>query len=371
MRQLLHVICSALVLMPGTSVALEFNMPAGVTQTSQSIYGLHMTIFYICLVIAIVVFGVMFWSIFHHRKAKGAKASQFHGNVLVEVVWTIIPFLILVGMAIPATTTLMDMYDASESDIDIQVTGHQWKWHYKYIGEDLGFFSILATSKEEIENRKKKNPNYLLEVDNALVVPINKKIRFLFTSNDVIHAWWVPDLAIKKDAIPGFINESWTRIDKPGTYRGQCAELCGMHHAFMPIEVKAVTETEYVAWLDQQKAAKQAEVASTELEWSQDQLITAGAKIYEKNCAVCHQADGSGIPQAFPALNGSPIVQGPIADHMAIVIKGRLEKGMPAFGEQLSAVDIAAVITYERNSWDNQTGDKVTPAEVQSFIDKQ
>ncbi len=371
MRRLLHLFCLALVFIPEPLLALEFNMPRGVTDTSQSIFGLHMTIFYICLAIAIIVFGVMFWSIFHHRKSKGAKAAQFHGNVLIEIVWTIIPLIILVLIAIPSTITLVDMYDAGESDIDIQVTGHQWKWHYKYIGEDVDFFSILNTSREEIENRKKKNPNYLLEVDNALVVPINQKIRFLFTSNDVIHAWWVPDLAIKKDAIPGFINESWTRINEPGTYRGQCAELCGKHHAFMPIEVKAVPEAEYLAWLDEQKAAKLAVAASAEKDWSMDELMAAGATVYEKNCAVCHQADGSGMPPAFPPLNGSAIVQGDKVGHIEIVVHGRLEKGMPAFSEQLSAVDIAAVITYERNSWDNQIGDIVTPAEIQAMMEKE
>lgn len=371
MCRLLHLLSLALVFTPTPLLALEFNMPSGVTDTSQSVFNLHMTIFYICLVIGAVVFGVMFWSIFHHRKSRGAKAAQFHSSTLVEVIWTIIPFLILVGIAIPATSTLSDMYDSSESDIDIQVTGHQWKWHYKYIGEDVDFFSILSTSREEIENRKKKNPNYLLEVDNPLVVPTNKKIRFLFTSNDVIHAWWVPELAIKKDAIPGFINESWTRINEPGLYRGQCAELCGKHHGFMPIEVKAVPEAEYLAWLDEQKAAKLAKAASADKDWSRDELITAGATVYEKNCAVCHQADGSGVPGAFPALNGSQIVQGDKTGHLDIVVNGSVAKGMPAFGEQLSAVDIAAAITYERNSWDNQTGDRVTPAEVQTLMDKQ
>ena len=371
MRQLLHLFNIALVLIPSTAAAWEFNMPVGVTETSQSVYGLHMTIFYICLFIAIVVFGIMFWSIFHHRKSRGANAAQFHSSTLVEVIWTIIPVLILVAMAVPATRTLSAMYDPTESDIDIQVTGHQWKWHYKYIGEDVDFFSILNTSREEIENRKKKNPNYLLEVDNALVVPTNKKIRFLFTSNDVIHAWWVPDLAVKKDAIPGFINEAWTRIEEPGLYRGQCAELCGKHHAFMPIEVKAVPEDEYLAWLDEQKAAKLAVADSASKDWSMDELMTAGAIVYEKNCAVCHQADGSGVPGAFPALNGSAIVQGDKAGHLNIVIKGNLAKGMPAFGEQLSAVDIAAAITFERNSWDNQTGDMVTPAEVQPLMENE
>lgn len=367
----LHLFCLALVLPPAPLWALEFNMPAGVTDTSQSVFNLHMTIFYICLAIAVVVFGVMLWSIYHHRKSKGHQAAQFHGNILVEIIWTTIPFLILVAIAIPSTITLGDLYDASESDIDIQVTGHQWKWHYKYIGEDVDFFSVLATPREEIENRKKKNPNYLLEVDNPVVVPVHKKVRFLFTSNDVIHAWWVPDLAIKKDAIPGFINESWTRIKEPGVYRGQCAELCGKHHAFMPIEVKAVSESEYETWLAEQKAAQKAAVAAADKDWSLEELVNTGATVYEKNCAACHQADGAGMPPTFPALDGSSIVQGEKREHMKIVTNGKVDKGMPAFGKQLTAVDIAAVITFERNSWGNKTGDMVTPAEIQDLMDKQ
>jgi len=344
-------------------------MPVGVTNTSQDIYGLHMTIFYICVAIAIVVFGVMFWSIFHHRKSKGAQAAQFHGSVLVEIIWTIIPIVILVVMAIPATKTLIDMYDTAESDIDIQITGYQWKWHYKYIGEDIDFFSSLSTPQDEIHNKTTKNPNYLLEVDNALVLPINKKIRFLFTSNDVIHAWWVPDLAVKKDAIPGFINESWTRINKTGTYRGQCAELCGMHHGFMPVVVQAVTEAEYESWLQQQKTAKLAELASVQKEWGMDELMTTGAIVYQTNCAACHQAKGQGMPPIFPALSGSAIALGDVAEHINIVVNGRQGTAMAAYGKQLSAVEIAAVITYERNSWDNKTGDIVTPADIQSVID--
>ena len=370
MRYFLRFVLILLIVYPSiVSATWDFNMPIGVTNTSQDIYGLHMTIFYICVAIAVIVFGVMFWSIFHHRKSKGAKAAQFHGSILVEIIWTIIPLVILVAMAIPATKTLIDMYDPTESDIDIQITGYQWKWHYKYLGEDIGFFSILTTPQEEIDNKTQKNPNYLREVDNALVLPINKKIRFLFTSNDVIHAWWVPDLAIKKDAIPGFINESWTRINKPGIYRGQCAELCGMHHGFMPVVVQAVTEPEYESWLQQQKTAKLAESASAQKQWSMDELMTTGAMVYEKNCAACHQANGQGIPPVFPALIGSAIVQGDVAEHINVVVNGRQGTAMAAWDTQLSAVEIAAVITYERNSWDNKTGDIVNPADIQAVID--
>jgi cytochrome c oxidase subunit 2 len=371
MRRFLYLFCIAFLSVSGsTYAAWGLNMPRGVTDTSQAVYGLHMTIFYICLAIAIIVFGVMFWSIYHHRKSKGAKAAQFHGNVTIEIIWTIIPFIILIAMAVPATSTLIDMYDSTESDIDIQVTGYQWKWHYKYIGEDIEFFSILATTMDEIENKKKKNPYYLLEVDNALVVPIDKKIRFLFTSNDVIHSWWVPDLAVKKDAVPGFINESWTRINETGVYRGQCAELCGKHHGFMPIEVKAVTQEEYALWLQQQKSARLVEATSAEQEWTFDDLMAKGETVYQKNCAVCHQANGQGVPPVFPALNGSAIAQGDISQHIDIVLKGKAGTSMAAFGKQLSAVDLAAVITYERNSWDNKVGDQVTPADVQLIMDE-
>jgi cytochrome c oxidase subunit 2 len=370
MRFILRFVLILLMVYPSIVFATwDLNMPIGVTNTSQDIYGLHMTIFYICVAIAVVVFGVMFWSIFHHRKSKGAQAAQFHGSVLVEVIWTIIPLVILVAMAIPATKTLVDMYDSTESDIDIQITGYQWKWHYKYIGEDIDFFSSLSTPQDEIHNKTAKNPNYLLEVDNVLVLPINKKIRFLFTSNDVIHAWWVPDLAIKKDAIPGFINESWTRINNPGIYRGQCAELCGMHHGFMPVVVQAVTELEYESWLQEQKSAKLAETASAQKQWSMDELMTTGATVYQKNCAACHQANGQGMPPVFPALSGSAIAQGDVAAHIDIVVNGRQGTAMAAYGKQLSVVEIAAVITYERNSWDNKTGDIVTPAEIQVAID--
>ncbi len=370
MCHFLRLVLIPLILFPSSvHSAWDLNMPIGVTDTSQNIYGLHMTIFYICVVIAVLVFGVMFWSIIHHRKSKGAQAAQFHSNIVVEIIWTVIPFFILIGMAIPATITLIDMYDPTESDVDIQVTGYQWKWHYKYLGEDLAFFSMLSTPTDEIENKSPKNPNYLLEVDNPLVLPINKKIRFLFTSNDVIHAWWVPDIAVKKDAVPGFINESWTRINKPGIYRGQCAELCGMHHGFMPVVVQAVTEPEYEAWLLQQKSVKLSEAASVQKEWSLDELVTAGAMVYAKNCAVCHQENGLGLPPVFPALSGSALVQGDIAEHINVVVHGRTTTGMPAWDTQLSAADIAAVITYERNSWENKTGDKVTPADIQAVID--
>ena len=231
------------------------NMTPGVTGTSNDIFSLHMTILWICVVIGVVVFGVMFWSIFAHRKSQGHKPANFHENTMVEILWTIIPFVILVVMAIPATATLVDMYDTTESEVDIKVTGYQWKWQYEYVDQDFGYFSNLATPRDQIENRQDKGENYLLEVDNPLIVPVGKKVRLLLTANDVIHSWWVPEFGVKKDAIPGFINEAWFRVDEPGTYRGQCTELCGKDHGFMPIVVEAVPEEKFNVWLAEQKAA--------------------------------------------------------------------------------------------------------------------
>ncbi|WP_438464079.1 cytochrome c oxidase subunit II [Marinomonas sp. PE14-40] len=346
------------------------NMTEGVTEVSRSIYSLHMQIFWICVVIAIAVFGVMFWSIIHHRKSAGAKAAQFHENTTVELIWTIVPVLILVAMAVPATTTLIEMYDTSDSDVDIQVTGYQWKWQYQYLGEDLSFFSNLSTDPDEINNKVEKNKNYLLEVDEPLVVPIGKKIRFLVTSNDVIHSWWVPAFAVKRDAIPGFINESWTRIDEVGIYRGQCAELCGKDHGFMPIVVQAVTDEDYALWLAEKKASIAAEVAAAARVWSLDELMVRGEQVYQKNCAACHQVGGQGISPMFPALKASAIAtKAEQRDaHIKIVLEGRAGTAMQAYGAQLSAVELAAVITYERNAWGNDTGDIITPQSIQSML---
>jgi len=245
----------ALALYASASTAIQpYNMPVGVTDISREVFGLHMLIFWICVAIGIVVFGVMLISIVKHRKSAGHQAAQFHESTKVEVIWTIIPFAILIGMAIPASQTLIAMEGSSEdADMTIKITGYQWKWHYEYLGEDLGFYSNLTTPREAIHNQAEKGEHYLLEVDNPLVLPVGKKVRFLLTSNDVIHAWWVPDLAVKKDAVPGFINEMWTRINEPGTYRGQCAELCGRDHGFMPVVVEALPEAEFENWLKKRK----------------------------------------------------------------------------------------------------------------------
>ena len=344
--------------------AWETNMTPGVTDISQEIFSLHMTIFWICVAIGVVVFGVMLWSILHHRKSQGVVPSKFHESTSLEILWTLIPFAILIVMAIPATAALVKMYDTSDAEIDIKVTGYQWRWRYDYLNENFGYLSNLATSRDEIYNLMDKNENYLLEVDEPLVLPINKKIRFLITANDVLHAWWVPALAVKKDAIPGFVSEAWTKINEPGIYRGQCAELCGKDHAFMPIVVKAVPEEEYLAWVAQKQEQARAEFELKNKQWTLEELMARGEKAYMGNCAACHQADGSGLPPAFPALRGSAIAIGDIAKHIDVVMHGVPGTAMQAFGQQLNEVDIAAIVTYERNAWGNDTGDVVTPQQI-------
>jgi len=372
--RLARLILLPLVLFSSTAMAGfdELNMTQGVTPLSQDIYGLHMTIMWICVAIGVVVFGVMFWSIFHHRKSRGAVAAQFHHSTKAEILWTIIPVLILVGMAIPATKVLIAMENTGESDMTIKVTGYQWKWEYEYIDEGVSFFSTLeANANEARQLRSNRDPNeiehYLLDVDKRLVVPVDTKIRFLTTSNDVIHAWWVPALGWKRDAIPGFINESWAVIEEPGVYRGQCAELCGRDHAFMPIVVEAKPKDEYQQWLASMKAEQQAAAESSDRDWTMDELMAKGEEVYGTNCAACHQANGEGVPGAFPSLTESDIVFGPKEDHINIVLHGKKGTAMAAFGEQLSDAEIAAVVTYERNAWGNELGDMVQPSEVKAL----
>ena len=345
----------------------QVNLGPGVTEISRAVYDLHMTIFWVCVAIGAVVFGVMLYSIVHHRKSRGAKAHNFHENTLVEIIWTVVPFVILVGMAVPATATLIKMYDQSEAELDIQVTGYQWKWRYQYLGEDIDFFSSLSTPREQISNDETKGEHYLLEVDNAMVIPAGKKVRLLLTANDVIHSWWVPDLAVKKDAIPGFINEAWTIAPEPGIYRGQCAELCGKDHGFMPIVVDVRSEEDFNQWLVEMKQAKaQASDAATK-NWTLAELMAKGEEVYNRACAACHQPNGEGIPGAFPALKGSPMMVGDPAAHIDVVLNGKSGTAMQAFRDQLSAVELAAVITYERNAWGNTTGDLVSPAQINTL----
>ena len=350
----------------GASAEYGLNLPRGVTPISQEAYDLHMLILWVCVAIGVVVFGAIFISVLKHRKSRGVEPAQFHESTTVEIVWTTIPFLILVGMAIPATKALVKMEDTSNSDLSIKVTGYQWKWGYDYLDEGISFISSLATPRSQIYNKEAKGEHYLLEVDNPLVVPVNKKVRLLITANDVIHAWWVPALGMKKDAIPGFVNEMWFKIDTPGTYRGQCAELCGKDHGFMPIVVVAKNEADYQQWVAEQKAAASADAAAAGRDWGLDELMARGEKVYNANCAACHQANGMGVPGAFPAIKGSPVATGPKAVHLEVVMNGRPGTAMAAFAGQLNDIDIAAVVTYQRNAWGNDTGDLVQPSEVKA-----
>jgi cytochrome c oxidase subunit 2 len=343
------------------------NMTQGVTPISHDLYGLHMLVFWICVVIGLLVFGVMAYSIMHHRKSKGAQAANFHESTTVEIVWTVVPLLILIGIAIPATGTLLDLEDAkTNADITVQVTGIQWKWKYTFVDEDVSFVSSLAQSSRDVVKDPTSNEHYLLEVDNELVLPVGKKIRFLFHSNDVIHSWWVPALAVKQDSIPGFINDSWAIIEKPGIYRGQCAELCGKDHGFMPIVVNAVSEDEYKEWLAGMKAEAAAAASAANEEWSMQDLVARGETVYQANCAACHGPTGAGIPGAFPAMTGSAVVNGDAAGHIDIVVNGKAGTAMAAYKNQLNDVDIAAVITYERNSLGNSVGDTVQPSAIKN-----
>jgi len=345
------------------------NLTSGVTPISQEVHHLHMIIFYICVAIGVLVFGIMFYALLKHRKSRNHKAADFHENTTLEIFWTVIPLLILVGMAFPATRVLLDMADTKDSDLTIQVTGYQWKWKYDYLAEDISFFSNLSTPADEINNIAEKNPHYLREVDKPLVVPTGRKIRFLFTSDDVIHAWWVPDLGFKRDTIPGFINENWATIEKPGIYRGQCAELCGIHHGFMPIVVDARSPEDYDKWVQDTKASILAERELASKVWTKDELFAKGEEVYKRTCAACHQASGEGMPPMFPALKGSKVATGDINHHMDIVLHGINGTAMQGFAAQLNETEIAAVITYERNAWGNNVGDMVQPLDVKKRKD--
>lgn len=341
------------------------NMPKGVTSVSQNVYDIHMVVIWICVWIGVAVFGVMFYSMFAHRKSRGHKPANFHESTKVELAWTIIPALILIVMAFPATTSLKHLYDTSEADLDVKITGYQWKWKYDYLGKDVSFISELATSQASIYGSAPKTEFYLEEVTEPLVIPVGKKVRLLMTGADVIHSWWVPDLAVKRDAIPGFVNETWARVDKPGIYRGRCAELCGKDHAFMPIVVNAVPEEQFNAWLAKKQSETVALRALTEKTFTQDELMAKGEAVYGRTCAGCHGAAGEGVPGVFPAIKGSKIALGPVADHLAIVVNGKSGTAMQAFGAQLSEVDLAAVITYQRNAWGNKSVDNIVqPVDV-------
>jgi len=400
------VALAALVL-ASTATATQLDMTPGVTEISQQVFGLHRFMLYVCIAIGVGVFGVMFYSIFAHRKSKGVKPADFHESTLVEIIWTVIPFVILIVMAIPATRVLIAMSDTGDADLTVRVTGSQWKWHYEYLsyGDQkdvgLGFLSVLSTPRDQYNHLPKfadkdgantvekkvsvsglltmsknqpdfdKSPHYLLEVDKPLVIPTGKKVRFLVTSDDVIHAWWVPDFALKRDAVPGFINEIWTNVPvgKEGIYRGRCAELCGKDHAFMPIVVEAKSQADFDAWLKETKlkAEEDAKAAANSVDYKFADVAEAnklGEEVYNGKCAACHQVNGAGLPPMFPALKGSKMAteKAQIPDHIHIVVAGK--GAMPAWKGVLSPKELAAVITYERNAWGNNTGDLVQPSDV-------
>ena len=371
LRRLIAAIAAA----PGAAFAAELpsqlNLQPPQTPIAEQIYDLHTLIMWIILAIFVLVFGVMAIAIVKHRKSVGHKAEQFHENTTVEIIWTIVPFVILIGMAYPATKTIIAMKDTSNPDITIKATGYQWKWGYDYLQEGISFYSNLSTPRDQIdghnEEARKNNPNYLLEVDNPVVVPTGKKVRIITTANDVIHAWWVPALGVKQDAIPGFVRDTWFRAEKPGIYRGQCAELCGKDHGFMPIVVEVVEPEKYNQWVAAQKQKSAAAKAETspDKKWTLDELKAQGEKVYAANCVACHQANGMGVPNTFPALSGSKVANGDAAAHIDIVLNGRPGTAMAPF-KHLNDVEIASVITYERNSWDNKTGDAIMPATVKA-----
>lgn len=355
----------------GGPAVMQLNLQPPVTQIAEQMYSLHNLMLYICLVIFVAVFGVMFYSIVKHRKSKGYKPATFHESMTVEIAWTVIPFLIVIGMAFPATKTLVAMKDTSNSEITIKATGMQWKWGYDYLkgeGEGISFLSTLATPRSQIGSpgiapTEARSLNYLMEVDNEVVVPVNKKIRIITTANDVIHGWTVPAFGVKQDAIPGFVRDTWFKAEKIGVYRGQCVELCGKEHAFMPIVVRVVSDADYTAWVDGKKKEMAANADDPTKVWTVDELSQRGEKVYTANCAVCHQANGKGVPGAFVALDGSAMVNGPKAAQIDILLNGKA--GMPAWKATLSDTEIAAAITYTRNSWSNKAAENIVqPAEV-------
>ena len=369
---LAKVMMVASLALPGMAIAngeSKFGLQTPQTPVAHQLYDLHAITLGICIVIAVVVFGFMFYAIARHRRSVGHEAKQFDENKPVQILWTLIPCLIVAGMAFPATRTVIAMKDTSSPDLTIKVTGYQWKWRYDYIGEGVFFYSDLSTPRDQIENQAPKGENYLLEVDNPLVVPVGKKVRILLTANDVIHSWWVPAFGVKQDAIPGFVRDSWFKVDTPGVYRGQCTELCGKDHGFMPIVVEALSEEKYATWLSEQQAknktAAAAATAAADKTYALDELKTQGEKVYANSCVACHQANGQGVPGAFPALAHGAITTGAIAGHIDIVLNGsKKNPAMAAWKGQLSDLEIAAVITYERNAFGNALGDMAQPRDI-------
>ena len=395
MQKIFVRLLSVVGLIPSFSWAVEsqYNLAPPVTRIAADIYDLHTGIFWLCVAIALAVFGAMFWSILYHRKSQGVKPATFHENTTVEIIWTVIPFIIVILMALPATKIVVAMKDTTNAELTVKVTGYQWKWGYDYLkgqGEGIGFVSTLSTPRDQIDGNnntaRAANANYLMEVDNPLVVPVDTKVRIITTANDVIHAWMVPAFGVKQDAIPGFVRDTWFRAEKIGTYRGQCAELCGKDHAFMPIVVEVKSKDDYAQWVQAKKKelgldkpapvataapAGPAPVSAEDLakEWTLDELKAHGEKVYATNCVACHQANGKGLPNMFPALDGSKVVLGPKEEQINILLNGRkgvfkTDSVMPGWKDQLNDVDIAAAITYTKNSWSNNVGKVVQPKEV-------
>ena len=355
---------------PGlASGAYQWNMQTPASRGAQDAYDLHILMMWIIIVIFVGVFAFMFYAIYAHRKSKGHQAVQFHENTAVEIAWTVVPFFILIVIAWPATKALLTLRDTSNPDMTIKVTGYQWKWGYDYLkgeGEGISFVSALATPQDQILGKAVKGEHYLLEVDRPIVVPVGKKVRVLTTANDVIHSWWVPAFGVKQDAIPGFVRDTWFKADREGIYRGQCAELCGKDHGFMPIVVEVVSAEKYSAWVAEQKKIIAAQADDPNKTWKLDELKARGEKVYATNCAACHQANGQGVKGAFPALDGSKMVNGPKDAQIDLVLNGKPGTAMAAFGKQLSDTDLAAAITYTRNNWGNKTGEPIQPAEVKA-----
>ena len=346
-----------------------FNMPRGVSDISHIMYDLHMLVFWVCFFVGILVFGFMFYVMYAHRKSKGAKAEQFHENTTVEIIWTVIPFIILVLLAFPATKAIIESYDTSNSEVEILVVGSQWKWQYQHLGTDVKYLSQMATPVEEIENIAPKGQYYLQEVTEPLVIPVDTKVVFKITAKDVLHSWWVPDFGVKRDAIPGYITESWVKVNKTGVYHGSCTELCGKAHAFMPVVVKVVEREEYNTWLEQKQQDYDNLQKMLQLTMTFEQLMERGEKLYNISCSTCHGIDGKGIPGAFPTLIGG-ISTGAVEDHIDIVLNGTAGTAMQSFANEINELDLAAIITYERNAWGNKTGDTVQAADILKFNSK-
>ena len=374
LQALLHAAPAAAIEdMPGGPARYQLNLPAPATDIARGQHWLHDILLWVSVIICVIVFGAIFWSILRHRRSQGAVAADFHESTAVEITWTIIPFLIVVGLGAAATQEVIAQKDTSNAYLTVKATGYQWKWGYDYLkgeGEGISFLSNLSTPREQIEGAEAKSPTYLMEVDNPLVVPVNKKVRVVVTAADVIHAWTVPHFGVKQDAIPGFVRDLWFRADQVGTFRGQCTELCGKDHAFMPIVVEVKSEADYAAWVDEKHKEMLAKAEDPNKEWELDALVARGEKVYQTNCVACHQANGQGVPGAFAALAKSPKVLGPKEDQIDILLHGVVKNGTPtamASFAQLSDTEIAAVITYTRNSWGNEAEQKlVQPKEVAS-----